>query len=118
MGTFKITNITHLLGKREHKFNSVLDVDYVDNMMKKTIKIKAGNTVYLTTPSLPISAHLLRVKNLITVVEVSDNELASAKVKPTVKPEAQPVVKIKPVVQVEEPPKPAKKNVVKEEVTN
>jgi hypothetical protein len=117
MGTFKITNITNTLGKRDVKYNTVLGIEYVDDMLKKTIKIKAGETVYLTMPSLPISAHLLRVKNLITVTEVSDSEIASVRVKPTAKP--QPVAEAKPQpIVVEEQPKHAKKNVVKEEVTN
>lgn len=112
MSTFKITNITNQLGKREPKYNTVLGIEYVDDMMKKTITIKAGETVYLVMPSLPISAHLLRVKNLITVTEVSDGEAASVRVKPAAKPE--PVAEVKPV----EPPKPIKKIVAKEGVTN
>ena len=77
MSTFKITNITNTIGKREAKYNSILNIEYVDKMTKKSIAIKAGDTIYLTLGKLPISAHLLRVKNLITISEVSNDELAN-----------------------------------------
>jgi len=67
MSTFKIINITNLASKRDFKYNSILDIDYVDKMTKKIISIKPGDTAYLTIPSLPLSVHRLRVKNLITV---------------------------------------------------
>jgi poly(A) polymerase Pap1 len=76
MGTFKITNITNLASKRDFKYKSILDIDYVDKMTKKVISIKPGDVVYLTVSSLPLSAHRLRVKNLITVDEIDGTELA------------------------------------------
>lgn len=78
MSTFKITNITNLLGKRDQKYNSILNIEYVDNMKKKTITIKPNETKYLTIHRLPISAHVMRVKNLITVTEVSAAEIMHA----------------------------------------
>lgn len=77
MSTFKITNITNFLGKRDAKSNSILDITYVDNMTKKSIKVKPNESIYLTIQSLPLSVHRLRVKNLITVSEVSEAELAT-----------------------------------------
>jgi hypothetical protein len=77
MSTYKITNITNFsTGKRDAKHNSTLDIDYVENMVKKTICVKPGNTVYLTTQRLPLSVHRLRVKGLITVSEISEIELS------------------------------------------
>lgn len=75
MVTYKITNITNLVGKRDMKYNSILNIDYVDSMMKKTIKIMPGETVYLKISSLPLSVHRLRVKKLVSVVEITDTEL-------------------------------------------
>ena len=75
MNTYKITNITNLAGKRDFKFNSDLDIEFVDKMVKKTVKIKAGNSVYLTVDSLPMSVHKLRAKNLVSVTEISPKEL-------------------------------------------
>lgn len=74
MNTYKITNITNLIGKRDIKFNSTLDITYVDSMIEKTIKIKPDETIYLQISSLPLSVHRLRVKKLISVVEISDNQ--------------------------------------------
>lgn len=70
MNTYKITNITNLLPKRDRKFNAVVDMEYVDKMLKKTIKVKPNDSVFLTVPILPLSVHRLRLKNLITVLEV------------------------------------------------
>lgn len=74
MGIYKITNITNLAGKRDFKYNSDLEFDVIDNMVNKSIKIKPGDTIFLTVQSLPLSIHNLRVKNLITVTEVSEME--------------------------------------------
>ena len=76
MNTYKITNLTNTAGKRDFKFNSPLNIDYIDKMIKKTVTIQPGASLYLTVPSLPISVHKLRAKNLISVVEVSAKELA------------------------------------------
>jgi len=75
MSIYKITNRTNLVGKRDFKFNSELDITVVDNMVKKTMKIKPGDSVFLTVTSLPLSVHRLRVKGLVTVVEVSPADL-------------------------------------------
>jgi hypothetical protein len=76
MNIYKITNISQTLGKREFKFNSVLNIDYVDGLTKKTILIKPNETIFLRINSLPLSVQRLRMSNLITVAEVSEPELA------------------------------------------
>lgn len=75
MNTYKITNVTNLAGKRDSKYNMALDIEYIDNRTKKTITLKAGDSVYLTVGSLPLSVHRLRIKNLIVITEVSAAEL-------------------------------------------
>jgi hypothetical protein len=75
MSIYKITNITNLAGKRDFKYNSTLDINYVDCMAKKIIPIKPGEIVYLTISSLPLSVHRLKLNNLITVDEISEAEL-------------------------------------------
>lgn len=78
MSTYKITNVTNLAGKRDFKSNSTLDIEYIDEMMKKTVKVKPGDSVYLTVSTLPLSVHRLRVKKLITVTEVNLADLEKA----------------------------------------
>ena len=75
MSTYKLTNITNLAGKRDFKYNSELDITVVDGMVKNTMKLKPGDTVYLTVSSLPLSVHRLRVKGLVTVVEISPSDI-------------------------------------------
>jgi len=75
MNTYKITNITNFLGKRDVKFNVTVDIEYVDNMNKKILSVKPGDTAYLTIGTLPLSVHKLRIKKMITIVEVTPFEL-------------------------------------------
>lgn len=75
MSTFKITNITNLLGKRKPKYNTIIEIDYIDGMVKKIMKIKPGDTIFFTSSSLPLSVRRLRLKNLIAVAEISPEEL-------------------------------------------
>ncbi len=115
MSTYKITNVTNLAGKRDHKYNSILDIDYVDGMMKKTAKVKPGDSLYLTVSTLPLSVHRLRVKKLITVTEVSATELEGIVKKSQPKPKE---VKKETAVSHEEddsPKKTAKKKYTKKE---
>ena len=99
MANYKITNITNLAGKRDARFNTILSIDYVDNMMKKTIKIKPNETVFLQIHSLPLSVHKLRVRKLISVVEISNTELTNnmnvgkPKPKPVVEETAEEIEK-------------------------
>jgi hypothetical protein len=93
MATYRITNITNTVGKRDFKYNSPLDVSYVDGMMKKTVKVKPGGSIYLTVQTLPLSIHRLRVKGLVTVIEVTSAEV-NAEIKKAAKSAPTP---IKPV---------------------
>ena len=78
MNTYKITNITNLAHKRDVKYNSPINIEYIDNRVKKVATVKAGDTMFLTVHSLPLSVHRLRIKNLITISEVSPAELNKA----------------------------------------
>lgn len=78
MSIYKITNISNLVGKRDNKFNSNVEIEYVDGIVKKTINIKPSETIFLTIDSLPLSIHRLRVKNLISVLEVGEHELTKS----------------------------------------
>lgn len=73
MNTYKITNITNSFGKRDLNYNMPVTIVYVDNMIKKSIILKAGDTVYLSIMSLPLSIHRLRAQGLIIVVESFDD---------------------------------------------
>lgn len=87
MNTYKITNITNLVGKRDPKFNSIANIEYIDNRTKKIISLKPSESVFLTVQSLPLSVHRLRIKKLINILEISPTELKKMmeKAKPKVK---------------------------------
>lgn len=79
MITYKITNITENLGKRDVNFNKTLEISYVDDMMRRTINVKPQDTVYFTSNDLPLSVHKMRVKKLVSVSEISEKELNQIK---------------------------------------
>lgn len=90
MANYKITNVTDKLGKRDFKSNSELEITVVSGMIKKTIKLKPNDSVFLKTDSLPLSVHRLRVKGLITVTQVDDKEMPSSTPKKSeVKPKSK-----------------------------
>ena len=97
MNTYKITNITNLAHKRDIKYNSPINIEYVDNRVKKVAILKAGDTMFLSVQSLPLSVHRLRIKNLITISEISPAEL-SKKIEAA---NPKKVAKKKPVKKVE-----------------
>jgi len=75
MNTYKIINITHLLGKREQHYNSDVVFDYIDDFVKKSITIKPKEFIYLVSSKIPISLQRLRIKNHVAIIDVSGNEL-------------------------------------------
>lgn len=107
MTTYKITNVTNLVGKRDPKHNSVVNIDYVDNRTKKTLVLKAGEEVFISVQSLPLSVHRLRIKKLIEIAEVSPAVLKKpAPKKPAAKkaaPKKTAVKKAEVVEEVKEP---------------
>lgn len=76
MSTFKITNLTNTFGRRDNKYNTNIEIDYIDGMTKKVLNVKPGESVYLTIPNLPLSVHRLRVKKFISVIEIAQSELS------------------------------------------
>ncbi|MFA5207129.1 MAG: hypothetical protein WC428_00365 [Candidatus Paceibacterota bacterium] len=100
MNTYKITNLTNTAAKRDFKFNSSLDIDYVDNMIRKTVTVKPGESLYLTVAELPVSVHKLRIKNLISVVEISQRELENVMNASKLKVAAVPVAEVAVVEEV------------------
>lgn len=100
MANFKITNITGSLGKRHPNNNMPLEIEYISGFEKITHVIRPNEEFFLTTPSLPVGVHKLRMKSFVTVVEISERELLiQKKAKQIVsKPEIKQSVVAKPIV--------------------
>jgi hypothetical protein len=98
MSTYKITNITDKLHKRDVHFKTPVKIQYIDNRMKKVSEVKTGESLFLTVDTLPLSIHRLRVKGLVDVVDASVAEIKKMKapaspkkkVAPKAKKEAEP----------------------------
>jgi len=99
MNTYKITNLTNLLGRREARYNSVVDIEYIDNRARKVSQLKPGETIFLTVQSLPLSVHRLRIKKVIDVGEVSAAELQKSMEKVNPKAPKKPKAAKKPVAK-------------------
>ena len=80
MGNYRITNLTDTLSKRDVNYMKPVSIGYIEMMIRKSISIKPGDTIYFTIPSLHISVHKLRMGGLISVVEVRDAEVKAASV--------------------------------------
>ncbi len=103
MNTYKITNITNLAHKRDTKYNSPINIEYIDNRVKKVATVKPGDSMFLIVQNLPLAVHRLRIKNLVAVSEVSPAEL-SKKVKaakPKKVAKKNPIKDFKPKVKKE-----------------
>lgn len=72
MANYKIKNITNSLDKRNPNFNIILDLDYVDNMLKKTIKIKPNQEVVMSLGLIPQNINHLRMNKMIIIEEIND----------------------------------------------
>jgi hypothetical protein len=94
MKTYKITNNSNLLGKRDPKYNSIVNVEYVDNRIKKNKILKAGESATLTVQTLPLAIHRLRIKKLVEITEVDVIPIPEP-----VKLESKILVKSKPITE-------------------
>ena len=120
MATYKITNITNLMGKRDSQFNMALDIEYIDDREKKVVNLKPGADVFLTVNSLPLSVHRLRIKKLIDVIEVSPIELAKSMETPKPVVVKKNTVVTKPTIEKPKsvvPPTPKKTTTPKKKTT-
>lgn len=79
MNIYEITNITDRLGKRDANFNKTLKISYIDDMFEKTLNLKPSETIYFQIDSLPLSVRKYKVKNLVSVREISEGEFSKIK---------------------------------------
>ena len=100
---YKIKSKTGSLGKRDVNYNKTLDISFIDRMNRKVIKVYPNQDVYLECGKLPIDAQKLRMRNLITVNEISETEFRKMKKKFEPKPEVQNTVE-EPTSDDEESP--------------
>ena len=89
MPYYKITSLTAKLPKRHLHKNENLKIEYREGFDTKTNELPVGATVYISSPSLPVNYHKLRMKGLISVVEIGKNafmKLQKNEQKPVVAP--------------------------------
>ena len=106
MSYYKIKNITGKLPKRHINKDMDLKIEYHVGFQKKYHTLGADNEIVLSCRILPVSIHSLRAKQLINVVEISENEFMRLQ-KPSAKkaPVSAKVPKKAPVSAKTETPK-------------
>jgi hypothetical protein len=85
MKYFKIKNLTNTFNKRDVRANTVLNITYVDSMVKKIRVIYPNETLFLELSALPLSIHKMRINGLIAVSEISKDEFLMEQKKSTQK---------------------------------
>jgi hypothetical protein len=78
---FKIKNITNTLNGKHPSFNTTIDVKYNIKFRWYTQKIRPDQETILAVNDLPLELHKLRIKGLINVIQISDNEYEQTKLK-------------------------------------
>jgi hypothetical protein len=73
MGYYKITSLTHELGKRHNKVNATVYIDVVSNFADSRIAIAPGADIFIESNHLPMSAQKLRSEGLITIIPLDKN---------------------------------------------
>lgn len=74
MAYYKIKNITTFLPKRHQNKDTEIKVEYMVGFQKKIHILPVSKELVLSCRTLPIQIHNLRVKNLVSVIEISENE--------------------------------------------
>lgn len=88
MAHYKIKSITGKLPKRHVDKDRTIDIEYHVGFQKKYRKLNANEEILLTCKTLPASVHSLRIKKLIVINEISENEFIRLQ-KPSSKPKKE-----------------------------
>ena len=107
MAYYKIKNITNSLAKRHDNKNKTLDITYNVGFNKKTYILPVGGEMIISCMNLPVNIQTLRIKQLVTVKEISENEFLKSQ-RPNAKKQ-EPI----PVTKTNAPKKVTKKPVTK-----
>jgi hypothetical protein len=75
MNNYKITNITNRLDKRTPNFNSIVKIEYIENMVKKSINLSPNKELIISLPYLPQSVNQQRMNKLIIVDEINNYQV-------------------------------------------
>lgn len=71
---YKIFNRTFRLDKRDADYNKTLYFDVPEGFHMKTYTIRPSQLIYMELSDIPISLRKLRMKGLITILQVTDDE--------------------------------------------
>jgi len=95
MAIYRIKNITNLLDRRHLNHKTVVDLDYNDQLTKKTIKLGVGETKYIEFGNKPLSLQKLIMKGFVTVEEISKKEAIKITTQPKVNvPKKKPKITV------------------------
>lgn len=92
MAKYKIINLTNLLGKRDSKYNKVVNIKYIHGVERKNIGIIPGDTLFIELQSVPIEIQRLRLNGYIIIEQISDIQFDNERLYKNI----QPIVVVEP----------------------
>lgn len=72
---FRIKNITNLLDKRHPAYNTSVEIEYINGLLRKKITIKPDNDIILSSKSLLPSVDRLRLNGHVLITQVTGYEI-------------------------------------------
>lgn len=113
---YKITSLTSKLAKRHADKDTTLKIAYRNRFTEKEHILPAGGTLYISSPSLPINLHKLRMKKLVTVVEIGKDTFMKLTNPELIRKAPLPVAKkVAEKKKIGNATKPSKKKLLKKE---
>jgi len=91
MSYYKIKNVTGKLPKRHINKDMKVKIEYHVGFQKKYHELNADNEIVLSCRKLPVSIQSLRAKQLINVIEISENEFNRLQKPSAKKPVKKPI---------------------------
>ena len=79
MAYYKIKNVTSGLAKRHPQKSTVLEIKYNSGFNISTHNLRPGQEIIIECKNIPVGLRNLRLKKLVTLREISENEFLKLK---------------------------------------
>ena len=70
---YKVRSLTSKLSKRHAMKDATLNIEYRESFKQKKYELTPNGVLYISSPSLPVNLHKLRMQKMVTIVELSKN---------------------------------------------
>jgi len=74
MRTYKITNITNTLNKRNLYYNKTLDIEFPYDMKDQKVNLKPNDNIIFKTHHIPFNIQKLKIQGLVMIDDITRTE--------------------------------------------